>query len=86
MAENEFYTIGRIIGYGLGQLRYTNLTATGRRTQIYTQILREHASVMTQERFGLNFDDVMYLLDNGKILEKDSNKPQGSASSLGDRM
>ncbi|GAB7329769.1 hypothetical protein MBLNU13_g01499t1 [Cladosporium sp. NU13] len=86
MAENEFYTIGRIIGYGLGQLRYTNLTATGRRTQIYTQILRKHASVMTQERFGLNFDDVMYLLDNGKILEKDSNKPQGSASSLGDRM
>lgn len=65
MAENEFYPIGRIIGYGLGVLRYTNLMATGRRTQIYTLILGEHASIVAQRRFGRNFDAAMYLLDNG---------------------
>ena len=65
MTQNEFYPIGRIMGYGLCVLRYTNLMATGRRTQIYTLVLREHASIVTQRRFGRNCDDVIYLLDNG---------------------
>lgn len=65
MTQNEFYPIGRIIGHGLCVLRYTDLMATGRRTQIYTLVLREHASIVTQRRFGRNCDDVMYLLDNG---------------------
>lgn len=52
---------------GFEHLCYSDLTTTGDCTEKYTWILREHASVVTQARFGRNFDDVMYLLDNGKV-------------------
>lgn len=52
---------------GFEHLCYSDLMTTGGRTAQYTWILREHASVVAQVRFGRNFDDVMYLLDNGKV-------------------
>jgi hypothetical protein len=66
MAKNEFNQNGMV--NGSEDLSYSKLTATGELTEKYTLILRQHASVITQRRFGRNFDDVMYLLDNGKVL------------------
>ena len=64
MAENEFYNNGQIKSYM--PLRYTDLTADGGHTNKYTLIHRESASAVTQHRFGRGFDDVMYMLDNGR--------------------
>ena len=66
MPKSEFNQNGMV--EARKDLSYSNLTATGERTEKFTLILREHASVVTQTRFGRNFDDVMYLLDNGKVL------------------
>jgi len=66
MVNNEFSQNGMVNSWK--NLSYSNLTATGERTEKHTLILREHASLLTQERFGRNFDDVMYLMDNGKVL------------------
>jgi hypothetical protein len=65
MAKEEFNQCSMITG--CENLCYSDLTVTGERTRAYTLILREHASVVTQRRFGRNFDDVMYLLDNGRV-------------------
>jgi hypothetical protein len=63
MAEDEFDQRGMIKGFA--HLYY--VTSTGERTGEYTLILREYANVITQKRFGRNFDDLMYLLDNGRM-------------------
>ncbi|KAM0706652.1 hypothetical protein Q7P35_005980 [Cladosporium inversicolor] len=65
LAKEHFSQRGMIAGFE--HLCYSDLTTTGGRTEKYTWILCEHASVVTQARFGRNFDDVMYLLDNGKV-------------------